>query len=688
MKNVLKYIEKYLLYTVVFLFPISFASISENPFVPAKLALLVFGVGTIVLAKSIRTILEGKLTWSVARTDFPVFLLVMAYVASTYFQTSNKMEALLLPGTTTAVVGGGLLYFFINQLRSSEKKNLVSVLFVSGVVYSILTLMAGLRLFQGINALPVYVQNPVFTPAGGYLPSVIFLLTILFAGIGLVFSSRDLVRQSAYAISSVVILFGLGFSLYNLIPTESNLAKGTGFRSPGFSTSWSVAVDSLKESPLLGVGSANYLTAFNRFRPLEYNLTDNWQFKFATAQNYYLTAMAETGMIGVAALVLLVLSVYRFTRDSFGKKSIKEAVTHPTHLGLVFMILALSFVPASTVVLVLLFVLLGLTVESSETELNLSAEGAVGKTSIAAFLITTPIIIFVGYVFYRSYRILAGEYTYRKALEYISENRGVDAYDTLRKAISLNPQVDRYHSRYSQVNLALANSLAGQAKDGQITEEQRAQITQLVQQAIREARFTVQLNLLRSNGWEQLARTYQAIAPLAQGAEVFASQSYRQAIQLDPINPTLRISLGQLHYAAGDYENAIDIFSLAVQVKPDLPNAYYNLAFALRENGDIDLARTAMTNVLANMDKNSPDYQVAVQALEDLDNLQQAEANVEELDAPKTAEEPVIEPQIELTNDDTPPAEPELSPAPTTAPDTEVNVSVTVTPQITPTPTP
>ncbi len=98
------------------------------------------------------------------------------------------------------------------------------------------------------------------------------------------------------------------------------------------------------------------------------------------------------------------------------------------------------------------------------------------------------------------------------------------------------------------------------------------------------------LNPPRSGNWELLADTYRAIIPLAEGSDQFAIQSYNQAIALDPINPNLRIKLGGVFFALGDYDSAIEAFRTAVLAKPDLANSHFNLAVAYREVGEIDKA--------------------------------------------------------------------------------------------------
>ena len=238
----------------------------------------------------------------------------------------------------------------------------------------------------------------------------------------------------------------------------------------------------------------------------------------------------------------------------------------------------------------------------------------------------------------------------------------------MREAININPYVDRYHATFARINLALANSIAinTQKEGATVTDQDRTTITTLIQQSIAEAKSNVALNPLRAGNWEILAQTYRSIMPLAQGADAFSAQSYRQAIALDPLNPTLRIALGGIYFAAKDYDTAVSIFELAASTKPDLANARYNLAFALKEKGNLDRAISEMTTVLSLItDKESQDFKVAQQALSDMQAKKAASGGTgDELNPPKQAENPIIEPPIKLPEGSEPPEAP-ISPTPT-----------------------
>jgi tetratricopeptide (TPR) repeat protein len=273
-----------------------------------------------------------------------------------------------------------------------------------------------------------------------------------------------------------------------------------------------------------------------------------------------------------------------------------------------------------------------------------------------------PVVaLLVIYGFYAQ-KLLAAEYTFNQALKAVTRNDGRETYRLLQEAITKNPTVDRYHSSYAQVNLALANSIA-QKPD--ITDEDRQNISQLIQQAIREGKNAVALNPQRANSWEILASIYRAIIPLAEGADQFAAQTYNQAATLDPGNPNTRIALGGLFYAAGNYQSAIDIFSLATRVKPDHANAHYNLASAYREAGQVDAAIREMSVVLSLVGPGSDDFNLASKELEALQTKRaqtQGQQGSTNLTTPESQvpTDPSLNPPLELPED----AEPELNPSP------------------------
>jgi len=680
-KNPIALLETHLIAATVFLLPITVLPIFPNVFDTPKIAVTALLLIILMFVKALKIIQRGKIEFTIGSYDLPLILLAVLYIVATFARTPNRMEALFLPGTTTFVISGVLLYFMVNQLSEVQRAIVKKALIASAAVFSFISLIAISGALSS-TSLPAAIRQTYFNTLGGPVIGVMFLMATVPFAISAIAKSKLAANKVFSILASILIVFGLIINVINALPGNPGSPRLVDYR-----TSWSVAVDSFKESPLLGVGPANYLTAFNRFRPATFNTTDMWTLRFSTARSYFLTMFTEGGILVLGALVLITL---KLVRDSISyAKSINSdnwMSFNPTLLAVWILAVMMLILPATLPLLVLLFVLLALLSVQQKMSFNLTSQSESADsfaTRFPAILVSFPIIIGVFIVSFFGIKYLSAENTYYRALVALANNDGAAAYDLLRSAIETSPYVDRYHGTYTQVNLALANAIAG---NEDITDEDRQTITQLIQQAIREGKATVTLNPTRAGNWELLASTYRAVIPLAQGADQFAVETYNQAIALDPLNTNYRIALGGILYAAKQYDAAIDIFKLAVLTKPDHANAHYNLAAAYRENGNIELAIQQMSLVLSLLDRGTEDYDLASQQLQELQDKGQnatSEGGDELTEPGSDIDEPALEPQIELPEDAQPP---EASPTPTQAPSPSPSASSSASPSPTPLP--
>jgi tetratricopeptide (TPR) repeat protein len=364
--------------------------------------------------------------------------------------------------------------------------------------------------------------------------------------------------------------------------------------------------------------------------------------RFTTASDYYLTALTELGFVGLFAFVVLFFAVYKTVSKKFDIK----------YLPVIALLVLFAALPTAPILITLLFVLLAVISESENKNTNILAESSAKS---AVILVCLPILVGLGVFYFVGTKWVLAENTYTKSLYALSQNNAKSTYDLLVKSINQNTQVDRYHTSLAQVDMALAQSLAGK-KD--ITDADKTTITQLVQQAINEGKSTVTLNAGRAGNWEVLGQIYRSVMSFATGADQFAIQTYTQAVALDPTDPNLRISLGGVYYALGKYDNAIDVFKLAVLAKPDLANAHYNLSVAYGAKKDYDNAITEMNTVLTLVPKDSQDYKLAQNALSDLQKQKPASTTTtsQNLQAPQPTETSNVKPPITLPKEATPPA--------------------------------
>lgn len=549
------------------------------------------------------------------------------------------MEAFFFPGTTTFIILSAILYFVINQFSKRGKNGVLISLFISGILLSITILFAKLGLFTKIPQLPAFMKNVNFNPSGAVLQSVAYMLIVLPIGIIEILKDKDPVKKIFFGVASAVLIFGIVLTGSSLLP-----GKALSPVFPSWQTSWSIVVDSLKESPVLGIGPGNYLSAFNLYRPLTYNMTDLWQLRFSSANNFYFTLITEAGLLGLSAFIILLISVYKKLAHLFKQKAF-------VFVSLIITIAVLAFIPADPNLLFLLMALLAVFSGSEEDS------KVIAGNKVPSIIVAAPVFLSIIALFFFGSKAVRAEIAYQKSIEALSANDAQKTYDYMVKAATHNPYVDRYHSSLSQIEMALANTIANKTD---INDTDRNTVTQLVQQAISEGKATVTLNPARSGNWEVLAQIYRNIMSFAEGADEYAISTFTQAVALDPIDPNLRISLGGVYYALGQYDKAIASFQLAVAAKSNHANAHYNLAAAYMAAKQYDNATVAINNVLSLVDQNSPDYKIAQDMLEQIKKQKSdAPESAGNLTTPEKLQESNIEPPINLPDEATPPAQSE-----------------------------
>jgi tetratricopeptide (TPR) repeat protein len=130
---------------------------------------------------------------------------------------------------------------------------------------------------------------------------------------------------------------------------------------------------------------------------------------------------------------------------------------------------------------------------------------------------------------------------------------------------------------------------------------------------LNQAKSAVSLAPQNPDAWANLGSIYRALVGVAGGAEDWALAAYQQAVALSPNDPLLRLDLGGVYFVRKDYQNAINQFGAATQLKSDLPNAWYNLAQAYKANGDEDKALEALRQTLAVLPADLKNDRAAVQ---------------------------------------------------------------------------
>lgn len=491
------------------------------------------------------------------------------------------------------------------------------------------------------------------------------------AGILLIVNIGNLIKKRF----TFIVMLGalLAIVLINVVPGTSEILRndqfGTEISLP-IQESWIVASSTIQNYPLLATGPSSFNMNFTRYKPLSINAEPTWTARFDKPQNELFNILATTGIVGIVAVLILGVRILKLVGDSIRVQD-ETGMISTAAIGLISLTPAFFFTYATVLNSFVYMYLLMLLVSGLVAlgHINLAEVVSIKFTSLTSisslggdsgtirkeylhYVASLPLFALIGFAGYLTYRSYAAEYYMRQSVVAARNNLGTEIYSNQAKAINLHPGRDTYHNAYAQTNLALANSLASKPN---LTDQEKQTIQNLIAQSIRSSRVATEIvNPLNVANWETRALIYRSLINVANNSAEWSVASYNTAIQLDPANPALRLNLGGVYYAAGDYLSAANLFRQATILKDDYANAHYNFAQALLRLNDYANAKRELEITRSLVAQGTADYDRVEQELTALANLpgvagaQSEKPTVEEITgAEEKVDEKVQEP---LTN--------------------------------------
>ena len=611
MRNkILASVTQVILSLVVFLLPFIFLPFFTDAYDFGKQIFLLVASFLVFTLWIIQVFVEKKLTFKKNRYFLPAFLILVVFLASTFINSSNITQSFLSPTGTGAIILALLIFLLVMML--GKRKPIILALIGGSLVLSIIRIVlffintTNPIIFPSLNL----ALTKAWSPNGSLLGQALFALIVIPLGFALMYEQ---IKQQKLALAGVIFFvntlnligLGLGFYLLTTIAKPIFLPQGT---------AWSIAVEGLKTArfAVLGFGPGEFANAFTAFKPLSFNITPLWNARFGVSSNWYFQLLTEVGLLGLIAYLFFAWRILKDAVKAFRQPRISY-LGMAIYLSLVILLIAQAFMPFNFFLLALVFILAGIAhSEEQGNTIDFSSAG-----NMAYLALAFPIIMWGLLFFFAGKAALADSY-FLGSLKASSQNDGIKTYNLQIKAINTNKNLTNYHISYSQTNFALANALAGKESP---TDQDRSAITQLVQQAIREAKSAVTLDPRNVNAWENLAGLYRNLINFAEGADQWAISAYEQAITLDPLNPRLRVDLGGLYYSQKNWNQAANLFLQATNLKNDYANAHYNLASVLKETGNFKDSAAEYQVVQTLVEAGSNDYQKVTQELTDVQKM-------------------------------------------------------------------
>jgi len=326
---------------------------------------------------------------------------------------------------------------------------------------------------------------------------------------------------------------------------------------------WQGSLDLFKKFPIFGTGVETFAYSYYWTRPIEHNLTSEWDFLYNKAHNEYLNFLATTGLVGFITYLILIIAV------------LLHLIKNPVILTSYLTILITNAAGFSVVVTSLFFFLLPALLSTPQNK-NLK------KHKVLTFFI--PFFVFVSLIIIKNiFSSYFADIFYAKAQSNNSQDQYEIAYQQIFQSISLSPNEPTF--------LIEGGSLA--AKMAVITKEEK-----YINEAISLSDKSIQISPANVNFWKERAQNYYYLATLDTKYFQTTIESMLQATKLAPTDAKLYFSTAQFLNSAGLIDDSIPYYQKAIELKSNYDHAYFALGQIYFDQKKYHLAKE---NLLLNL---------------------------------------------------------------------------------------
>ena len=367
---------------------------------------------------------------------------------------------------------------------------------------------------------------------------------------------------------------------------------------------WQGALNAANANPFFGTGVETFAWAFYKYRPVEHNLTSEWDFLYNKAHNEYLNFLTTTGYIGLGTYLLLI-STFIFYTLRLILKSSSHFAQRSLLAGLLaswISILVTNFFGFSVVVISIFFWLIPasfLVLIGSHSK-NVKH---IPRMSIwfKRVLITITLLL-GGLLLTLLARFWYADILYSEGQDLVSSGYSLEGRRKLAKALSLRPDEPRYWSE-----LAYAEGLLSQSA---YQREESSRAAQLKAEAIS---FQVVARSISPNNLNLVKDSVRLLYLLSETDPKLLSlaiSEIKEAQLLSPNDPKLLYNLALL-YSGDDEQSDLVIPTLkeSIELKSNYRDARILLGLFYLQADQSKLAKLQFEYVINNI--NSSDQEAA-----------------------------------------------------------------------------
>lgn len=430
--------------------------------------------------------------------------------------------------------------------------------------------------------------------------SLVFFLTLLFTksrsgllafGIEFIIFWGLIFWQSRFKYIKEFVFIFLSFSFLAFVFNPSLVARNlpeTASTGPALETGgtesgtirkyvWAGALEIFKHYPVLGTGPETFAFSFPMYRPVEHNLTSEWDYVYNKAHNEYLNYLATTGILGFCSYIfLIIMSLIQISKSQFlNSKQIPDhnpQIFKNTILAGYVSILITNFFGFSVVPTSLLFFLFpAFAVANSEECTAYSGKAKLDLSQKIGFIL---IISSVTYALFAIYSYWLADTHYNLARQYLVAGKIKNAETEVKKALLLNPKEALY---YSTLAVAVTSP-------------------ELAEKALKLNKYDLNVRKLALSVFVKAAEKDIKYMELVEKTLI-------EGLKLSPINPKGYMQMA-VFYSESDFSKSEQLFLKAIDLKNNYKDARYNLAKLYLKKKEYKKAKEQLEYILNFIDPN------------------------------------------------------------------------------------
>ncbi len=340
---------------------------------------------------------------------------------------------------------------------------------------------------------------------------------------------------------------------------------------------WKGTLDIWKNYPLFGSGVETFAYSYLKFKPVEHNLTSEWNYLYNKAHNEYLNMAATTGSFGLASYLILIgtigflfLKQLKIPAAQAGRDSFEFSVLNLALLSGFASILVTNFFGFSVVPVALEFFLF------PAIAISLNGE-EIKKKKFDSSTLTSSQKLGIFFVLITAFDLLTliskywySDFVYAKGRRLSDSKNYIEAREVLLKATKLSPNESVYWEELSRSTSALA-VLYLENDEGEIAQK-------LSESVINESGRAVSLSPSNVNYKKARANIFINLSPLDPDYLYTSRDILSEALKLAPTDAHLTYNLALSYFRTGERDLFLQTIKRAVELKPNYKDARLTLA--------------------------------------------------------------------------------------------------------------